>query len=40
MGLALAFFSYNRGLPLTVRSAFYPLLGDRIWAGPATSLIR
>ena len=31
MGLALAFFSYNRGLPLTIRSAFYPLLGDRIW---------
>ena len=34
MGLALAFFSYNRGLPLTVRSAFYPLLGDRIWGWP------
>ena len=31
VGLALAFFSYNRGLPLTIRSAFYPLLGDRIW---------
>lgn len=35
VGLALAFFSYNRGLPLTIRSAFYPLLGERIrgWAG-------
>ncbi|MCG5528704.1 BCCT family transporter [Halorhodospira sp. M38] len=33
MALALAFFAYNRGLPLTVRSAFYPLLGERTW-GP------
>ena len=34
MALALAYFAYNRGLPLTVRSAFYPLLGERIhgWA--------
>ena len=31
VGLGLAFFSYNRGLPLTVRSAFYPLLGERVW---------
>ncbi len=31
VGLALAFFSYNRGLPLTIRSTFYPLLGERIW---------
>jgi BCCT family betaine/carnitine transporter len=31
VALALAFFCYNRGLPLTVRSAFYPLLGDKIW---------
>ena len=34
MGLALAFFAYNKGLPLTVRSAFYPILGDRIWGWP------
>jgi choline/carnitine/betaine transport len=34
VGLALAFFSYNQGLPLTVRSAFHPLLGDRIWGWP------
>lgn len=34
VGLALAFFAYNRGLPLTIRSAFYPLLGDRIWGWP------
>jgi choline/glycine/proline betaine transport protein len=30
VGLALAYFSFNRGLPLTIRSAFHPLLGDRI----------
>ena len=33
-GLALAFFTYNRGLPLTLRSAFYPLLGERVWGWP------
>jgi len=31
LALALALFSYNKGLPLTIRSAFYPLLGDRVW---------
>ncbi len=31
VGLSLAFFSYNRGLPLTIRSIFYPLLGERIY---------
>jgi len=31
VGLALAFFAYNRGLPLTIRSVFYPLLGNRIY---------
>jgi len=30
MALILAYFSYRRGLPLTLRSAFYPLIGDRI----------
>ena len=30
VGLALAFFTYNKGLPLTIRSVFYPILGDRI----------
>jgi BCCT family betaine/carnitine transporter len=34
MGLALAFFTYNKGLPLTVRSTFYPLFGERIWGWP------
>ncbi len=30
VALGLAFFAYNRGLPLTIRSIFYPLLGNRI----------
>lgn len=31
VGLSLAFFAYNKGLPLSIRSIFYPLLGDRAW---------
>jgi len=31
LALGLAFFCYNRGLPLTLRSLFFPLLGDRVW---------
>ncbi len=31
VGLCLAIFCYNLGLPLTLRSAFYPLLGERVW---------
>jgi len=31
VALSLALFSYNKGLPLSIRSAFYPLLGERIW---------
>jgi choline/glycine/proline betaine transport protein len=31
VGLSLAFFAYNRGLPLTIRSVFYPLLGEKIY---------
>ena len=34
VGLALAFFAYNKGLPLTIRSAFYPIFGERIWGWP------
>jgi len=30
VGMALAFFTFNRKLPLTLRSVFYPLLGERI----------
>jgi len=31
VGMALAFSSYRHDLPLTIRSAFYPLLGERIY---------
>ena len=34
VALSLAFFCYNAKLPLTIRSAFYPLLGERIWGWP------
>lgn len=30
VGLALSYFTYSRGLPLTIRSIFYPFLGDKI----------
>src|SRR5690606_14300319 len=33
VGLTLAFFSYRHGLPLTLRSSLYPLIGERIY-GP------
>ena len=31
VALSLAIFCYNKGLPLSIRSAFYPLLGERVW---------
>lgn len=31
VALSLAFFAYNKGFPLTIRSCFYPLLGERVW---------
>ncbi len=34
LALGLALFSFNKGLPLTVRSLFYPLLGERVWGWP------
>ncbi|KTG07694.1 glycine/betaine ABC transporter [Haloprofundus marisrubri] len=34
VGLGIAFFAFNRGLPLSLRSAFWPLLGDRIYGWP------
>ena len=41
VALGLGFFSFNRGLPLTFRSVFYPLLGDKIygWPGHVIDLI-
>ncbi len=34
VALSLALFAYNKGLPLTVRSIFYPIFGERIWGWP------
>ncbi|MDF0750085.1 BCCT family transporter [Marinobacter sp. 71-i] len=31
MALALALFTYNKGLPFSIRSVFFPVLGDRVW---------
>ncbi len=31
VGLTLAVFAYNKGMPMTLRSAFYPILGERVW---------
>ncbi|MFD1512721.1 BCCT family transporter [Halomarina rubra] len=41
VGLGLAFFAYNRGLPLTFRSVFWPLLGERIygWMGDLVDVL-
>ncbi|NHI01641.1 BCCT family transporter [Oceanimonas sp. MB9] len=41
VGLALAYFSYRRGLPLTIRSALYPLIGKRIygWMGHTVDVL-
>ncbi len=38
IGLALAFFTFNRGLPLTVRSLFHPLIGDKIYQWPGNAI--
>lgn len=40
VGLSLAYFTHRKGLPLTLRSGLYPLLGKRIngWAGDAVDI--
>jgi choline/glycine/proline betaine transport protein len=41
VALALAFFAYNRDMPLTIRSVFYPVLGDRVygWIGDLIDIL-
>lgn len=34
VGLSLGFFTHNKGLPASIRSTFYPLLGERVWGWP------
>jgi BCCT family betaine/carnitine transporter len=31
MALGLGIFTYNKGLPFSIRSAFFPILGERVW---------
>ncbi|MBC06264.1 BCCT family transporter [Thalassospira sp.] len=31
VGLSLAYFHYRKGLPLSIRSALYPIIGERIY---------
>lgn len=40
VGLSLAYFTYRKGLPLTLRSGLHPLLGRRIngWVGDAVDI--
>ncbi|MEO6682542.1 MAG: BCCT family transporter [Ginsengibacter sp.] len=41
VGLSLAYFTYNRKMPLTLRSVFYPILGNRIygWMGDVIDIM-
>lgn len=41
VGLLLAFIGYRKGLPMTIRSCFYPLIGDKIfgWMGDAVDIL-
>ncbi|UTW01627.1 BCCT family transporter [Marinomonas rhizomae] len=31
MALGLGIFTYNKGLPFSIRSVFFPIFGDRVW---------
>ena len=41
IGLSIAFFTYRRGLPLALRSCFYPIFGERIhgWIGHSIDIL-
>jgi choline/glycine/proline betaine transport protein len=41
LGLSLAYFGFRHDLPLTIRSALYPLIGDRIhgWQGNVVDVL-
>ncbi|MFO7922717.1 MAG: BCCT family transporter [Bacteroidales bacterium] len=38
VGMSLAFFTFNRKLPLTISSVFHPLIGERIHGGLGKSI--
>lgn len=41
VGLLMAFVCYRQGLPMTIRSCFYPLIGDKIygWMGDVIDVL-
>jgi choline/glycine/proline betaine transport protein len=41
VALSLAFFAFNKNLPLSIRTAFYPLFGERIygWIGHVIDIL-
>ncbi len=41
VGLSLSFFAFNKGLPMSIRTAFYPLFGERIygWIGNTIDIL-
>ena len=41
VGLLLAFVCYRQGLPMTIRSCFYPLIGDKVygWMGDVIDIL-
>ncbi|MFW5875866.1 MAG: BCCT family transporter [Myxococcota bacterium] len=41
MGLAIAYFSFRKKLPLAIRSTFHPILGERVhgWPGHAIDIL-
>ena len=41
VGLSMAYFGFRKGMPLSLRSAFYPLLGQRIhgWFGHSIDIL-
>ena len=34
VGLLLGFVSFRKGMPMTMKSCFYPLIGDKIYSWP------
>lgn len=41
VGLLMAFVCYRQGLPMTIRSCFYPIIGDKIygWMGDVIDVL-
>ncbi|WP_246516494.1 BCCT family transporter [Salicibibacter cibarius] len=38
IALGLAYFSYRKGLPTTISSIFYPVLGDKVYSVPGKTI--